>query len=1772
MFDPIPHDILGKIRGIFPALQAEHFELLEQSTIQLINVIKYKFRMTHIAETYFVQLRLNDYQDLKALILLLLPFLDEDTRPKGKKIRDQLTNLNELYVKQVDGTDVSACNENTFDYTNVQFNRAGIDRRQTPNTVTMDHFDITHFKHNLMLLFDTIQRCSHTMFVNWMTVRPLLPSELATKPIYVQTKEHFDRQTVPHWDTYAVVEDDAYRSAMTYQGLYIGDIYNWLVNFGYVQVKKFKWLLFENEFLGTNMNYLMILSRFFSMQPVIECVDWNALTLSEQTKWMTELDRFMNHNGLDDVKKVILLFYISKYSNKLQLFNKSENKSLLERVKRELNVDIVSATDKIANNDNDLNDDYNQNVTLLQLFQQLPLNELITLVRNGDSHMFYSYLVEVMSQFRYTWYYEKMVHTNPDGTITFPTYHPILTLKNIYHLAKSLGHMQVSVTKADGTRINEYIFLGTDFTTLIAENKAVIVERIKQIRANNFRGWYNIRGYLRRMNLLSQYDTITEALSNQFVDIIFDIGTRFGILSEYVPNILISDEQMVPRNASDKKAYFTEQMRTVMGPEFAKYKDAFYFLTLQTYGELMPYRHVDLKTGDVLEEMPYLASIGRGMNAPWYSFYAMDWIAQIGFFHHYINNRVMFVTGATGTGKSTQVPKLLLYAELAINHRLGRAICTQPRISPTTANAIQIASQMGVQIEEFSRTLRQTVATPNFYLQYKYQGGSHISPHVPMFLRMVTDGTLIMELYNNLILKRKWGNGNMTDANNNYFDENLYDLVIIDEAHEHNTNMDLILTLMRATLLMNNQIKLVIVSATMAEDEPLLRRYYRDINDNWMYPFNRVLQEMGIDRMNVDRRYHISAPDKTTQYVVDEYYDETSTDIVEENIQRSYARVMQILEQTRGDERSDILLFSLGQKEINDAYTYLVEATAAFPHCAILPFFSAMSSKWKTLVEEIAKRKVELDIPKDKIFDVFSTGNEDGIQRVPKGTYKQVVIIATNVAEASITIDTLKYVVDIGYYRTEEFNMFDLLTSLRVEQISESSRLQRKGRVGRTACGVVYHTYKKDSRKKVIPRYKITQSDITSALQSMIAENDKRIYEIFTVLYKILDGRMITTDATTGLPVYISGTQMVEIINQELSHFGSSPFVSLFKALWFYDEKIILTHPNHKIFISHYSSMPHIVSRATDPLGIPLQLLNGTLEGGFTTELLNDYTGEFYYIHPTENYIVRDMLTGQIRGIINESNNAMIVCVNPTTTVDLLKDFENIPKVAHLLILMEQFYLCIPKVDSRTNKRLYVKTKLGKYLQAILKQLGHLNMAPHLVNQFLIMRFRNDPFFMSDVLPLMLIMDNPDLNDPYQWLSNYRNVSFIVNHMDQTSEIYSLYQMLRKIFNEFAYFNVFREQASITPNELSDLFVKDYVEHRQLTQTIVTQSTSDPRLRFVDLPSTVKLKQFEYFQRVASKPEDDMTNQVLEYTSKFYMPNRLTEDIERNKQHIARFCQVNGLKEEKIHMILHKQAELCEFFRRATVMDTTTAKLRLGTFVEPNPRTRIIRYFLTGHFMSLAIRTHTDTNSFYGFTFSTKRKMYGNQLVYGYNMAQSLLMNKGRNTTGIVFAPYHLKRMDKNSVINLRFITWVTPQQLVQVAPHYFRPSMCSRKLVAQINRNEQYSFYSEMFNFFSPSNFEEHIQYFLNNPEFQDIIDYFNTIRNFEIQYINENRKVLVQTGGGKSEDENIPIDEFMRGDYPKSDKFKVLMNINNGDRVVVNNHTLVGMFNSITQTMFNF
>jgi HrpA-like RNA helicase len=509
-----------------------------------------------------------------------------------------------------------------------------------------------------------------------------------------------------------------------------------------------------------------------------------------------------------------------------------------------------------------------------------------------------------------------------------------------------------------------------------------------------------------------------------------DSGVSFNI-EEYTDNLVLTIGKIMDklyvnwidifpnRNGVNSKITFNPQFnnyvdeenykkRVKKNAEFDKYKNSKYFLTDE------PFRNLYGKNGkgsyfDLLKE--------DGMD--WYFTYAMNWVSQINFFHHFMNNRVIMVTGSTGAGKSSQIPKLLLYALKALYGRDGKIICTQPRIKPAEDNPKRIATELGVPIgnEKFT------------YMQYQHSQDKNTANKSP-FIRMVTDKILLLLLMKNPTLKG-------------------FDIIIVDEVHEHNTNMDLILTLMKRALQENTRLKLVLISATLDADEARYRQFFKDVEDNIL----------------LDRRLDISVPGTGTRYeIVEKYYPEVLPfgigKINDDILDKVIAKTVEIMDNHSGDT----LLFVTGSYDVKYICGKIVEDNL-MPETILVPFYRDVITNFKELIDgELLRDKAQdLRYSREYLNNHLLNIGDEVASKTSTVRYRKKLVIATNIAEASVTIPRMINVIDMGLEKVSRHNIYTDMSNLLLKPITLSSQIQRRGRVGRIASGFVFYLYSQDN-------------------------------------------------------------------------------------------------------------------------------------------------------------------------------------------------------------------------------------------------------------------------------------------------------------------------------------------------------------------------------------------------------------------------------------------------------------------------------------------------------------------------------------------------------------------------------------------------------------------------------------------------------------------------------------------------------------------------------------
>jgi hypothetical protein len=1062
---------------------------------------------------------------------------------------------------------------------------------------------------------------SNKLYVNWINIRPLTLEDYQSTNSYITTLINYNENKLNEFNIEKFNLD---------RQLYIGDIYDTIYNFLYLEIKKYKWFLFETLVNDKIFLFIEIINFIFPLDHIIQEKRWLELTDEtksiyttawENLKYAIENKQSLQKIPNSEIEKVFrqLVLYFDENANDdlidSQLYIKLEShepiNQLVNNIKNKLEEDVEDR------DEDDLSGE------ILKLVNQLDIKYLLTSVGNLPVNEIYNFLLYNIKKIKQSWYgkqifYEKEnkagINRNTelyqDTLNNFTNNLPIkyqLSLKNIYNFAKSfcrnknwdlLPHKWIMLNKND----KKYIL--TKLMKPTGNEKPFMIIR------NNLRRLY--KGILSESNINDLNNSIFLTIHFNIIDIVYQTLIHKGLLSRIHFDAELTNLDLIPTDQQEKNKHYTNKIyKYVFNKQNRnKYENTNYFLTTKPYKFLDKIR-VDKKNiepylnkisyNDIensmpilkyqLTEIPYFDDLA--INNAWYRFYAMDWICQISFFHHYINNSIMYVTGATGQGKSTQAPKLFLYALKMIDSNVnGKVACSQPRISPTLDNATQIALQMGVPIEQVEGTIDGKLRSNNFYVQFEYQEDNHKSNNEDYFLTIKTDGRLIEEVYKNITLKK-----NIKDKNDHFekpliTTNNMYDVLMIDESHEHNTYMDLLLTLGRNSVYYNNAVKLIIVSATIDQDEPTYRRYYRYINDNLIYPYTYELEELKLDRINVDRRYHIAPPGITTQFKVDDIYLPTNPADNNPTLKSAYQANEKIAIQTivqicNDHSEGQILVFSIGRAEINNMINELLKLVG--DNILIFPFLSEMTEEWKNKVSKIATYLPSFTFDRTKIMDIVFTDDKPE-DKVPPNTYTRAIIIATPIAEASITIDKLKFVVDTGFTKVSRYNPLLQTSELSVQKITESSRIQRRGRVGRISDGMVYYMYEEDSRKSVQPEYKICMDNITDNIFKLIASS--------------------------------------------------------------YQNKTLSSDRNYNKFIKNKQFMYY-----TDK-----PLYRGSIENipppeyyhdGFHIENIYDIDGRFYIIHPRENLSIRNHMTGKIEQSLRLDTNLYV-----DTNVMNISDFK----------------------------------------------------------------------------------------------------------------------------------------------------------------------------------------------------------------------------------------------------------------------------------------------------------------------------------------------------------------------------------------------------------------------------------------------------------------------------------------------------------------------------------
>ena len=360
-------------------------------------------------------------------------------------------------------------------------------------------------------------------------------------------------------------------------------------------------------------------------------------------------------------------------------------------------------------------------------------------------------------------------------------------------------------------------------------------------------------------------------------------------------------------------------------------------------------------------------------------------------------HQVIIVCGETGSGKTTQLPKICLQLGRGQRGLIGH---TQPRRIAATSTAKRIAQELG--------------SPPGMHVGFKVRFNDTLSSGA--WVKLMTDGILLAETQGDPLLKQ-------------------YDTLIIDEAHERSLNIDFLLGYLKQLLPKRPDLKVIITSATIDADR--FARHFGSLDkpapvievSGRLYPVELRYRPVEADVALVARP---GAAQKAKE----------QRDLMD--------AIVDAVDELALIGPGDVLVFLPGEREIRDAAEALRKHHP--PHVEILPLYARLSAQEQ--------------------------------ERVFKSSNARRIVLATNVAETSLTVPGIRYVVDAGTARVKRYSYRNKVEQLQIEAIAQSAANQRAGRCGRVAAGVCIRLFEEQD---FLQRAKFTEPEILrSSLAAVI--------------------------------------------------------------------------------------------------------------------------------------------------------------------------------------------------------------------------------------------------------------------------------------------------------------------------------------------------------------------------------------------------------------------------------------------------------------------------------------------------------------------------------------------------------------------------------------------------------------------------------------------------------------------------------------------------------------
>ncbi|MBD7978876.1 ATP-dependent RNA helicase HrpA [Serpens gallinarum] len=335
-------------------------------------------------------------------------------------------------------------------------------------------------------------------------------------------------------------------------------------------------------------------------------------------------------------------------------------------------------------------------------------------------------------------------------------------------------------------------------------------------------------------------------------------------------------------------------------------------------------------------------------------------------------HQVLIIAGETGSGKTTQLPKICLEIGRGVHGLIGH---TQPRRLAARSVATRVAEEIGTPLGELV----------GYQVRFEDQSTDRT------LIKLMTDGILLAETQHDRFLEK-------------------YDTLIVDEAHERSLNIDFLLGYLKKLLPRRPELKVIITSATID-----LERFSEHFNGA------PIIEVSG-------RTYPVETWYRPLTAETDEDGNRVEDDLsVDQGILAALAEI-EVHEKSIGKRPGDVLVFLPGEREIRDAAEVLRKANLRFTE--VLPLYARLS-------------------PAEQ-------------QRIFRPAAGRKIVLATNVAETSLTVPGIRYVIDSGTARISRYSYRAKVQRLPIEAVSQASANQRKGRCGRVEPGICIRLYSEE--------------------------------------------------------------------------------------------------------------------------------------------------------------------------------------------------------------------------------------------------------------------------------------------------------------------------------------------------------------------------------------------------------------------------------------------------------------------------------------------------------------------------------------------------------------------------------------------------------------------------------------------------------------------------------------------------------------------------------------